>query len=351
MKSVKRLIKLFVVLSVFFGCNTALPEFDDFDYTAVYFPIQYPIRTLSLGEEEFDNSLDKELKFHIAPNIGGMYENRKTWTVDFVIDENLAKDLTDISGNPLKALPQSYYSLSPAGRVEISPGSFKGMIQVQLNEDFLDDPMAFKTHYVIPLRIIASSADSILTGEAVEGIASPDPRIPSHWVVRPRNFVLFGIKYVNPYHGTYLHHGRNIRFDQNNNPVDTAVYRQIYLVNNPLYQLTTEGKNVVHTNGISSFRGAIGGQYKMELTFADNGDIVVGSLPGARWATSGTGKYVVGGGEWGQKPRDAIYLSYQYQDGNNRHQVTDTLIFRNRGLRFEEFVPRVTGVPDEPVDN
>lgn len=341
MKSIKKLTLLFVFTSVVFACDRDMPVFDDFDYTAVYFPLQYPVRTLSLGEEEFDNSLDQELKFHIAPNIGGMYENRQSWTVDFVIDESLADNLTDLNGNNIKALPQSYYSLNPTGQVEITPGSFRGMIQVRLSDAFLDDTMAYRTHYVIPLRITESSADSILVGEKVESIPDPDPRIPSHWLVNPKDFVLFGIKYINPYHGTYLHHGMNVRYDLNNNPIDTAIYRQTYLVDNPLYQLTTRGRNVVHTNGISSFRGNVGGQYKMELTIAENGDVVVGSPPGAIWNVSGTGSYVVGGGEWGGKPRDAIYLSYDYQNDDHLHKVTDTLIFRNRGLKFEQFDPVV----------
>ncbi len=341
MKSVKRLIQSLLVVFILFSCNMDMPEFDDYDYTAVYFPLQYPIRTLSLGEEEFDNSLDKELKFHIAPNIGGMYVNKKNWTVDFVVDESMAANLRDINGNSIKVLPQSYYTLNPGSRVEIQPGSFRGMIQVQLNQQFLNDTMAYRTHYVIPLRITGTSADYILTGEAIENLPNPDPRIPAHWVNPPKDFVLFAIKYVNPYHGAYLHHGVNTRYDQNNNQVSKTVYRQTYVVNNPLYQLTTNGTNVVHTNGIANFRGTVGGQYKMKLSFAENGDVVVGSLPGARWAASGTGKYVVGGGEWGEKPRDAIFLSYEYTDGNFLHKVTDTLVFRNRGLKFEEFTPVV----------
>ena len=74
-----------------FGCEQKNPVFPDFDYTAVYFPLQFPMRTLSLGEEEYDNTLDKELKFHISANIGGMYENTQDWSVDFVVDNKDVK--------------------------------------------------------------------------------------------------------------------------------------------------------------------------------------------------------------------------------------------------------------------
>jgi hypothetical protein len=69
MISMKRLIPLLSVMLLLNACEQKLPEYEDFEYTAVYFPHQYPIRTLSLGEEEYDNSLDQELKFHIAQNI------------------------------------------------------------------------------------------------------------------------------------------------------------------------------------------------------------------------------------------------------------------------------------------
>ena len=74
---------------------------------------------MSLGEEEYDNSLDKELKFHISANIGGMYENRQYWTVDFEVDESLAVNIQDINGDTILALPASFYTLSPTSQVTI----------------------------------------------------------------------------------------------------------------------------------------------------------------------------------------------------------------------------------------
>ena len=39
-----------------------------------------------------------------------------------------------------------------------------------------------------------------------------------------------------------------------------------------------------------------------------------------------------------------MYLSYEYYDGlNNLHRVTDTLIYRNRGIKYEVFNPVVSG--------
>jgi hypothetical protein len=36
---------------------------------------------------------------------------------------------------------------------------------------------------------------------------SPDPRLAGDWGVSPKDFVLYAVKYVNPYHGAYLRRG------------------------------------------------------------------------------------------------------------------------------------------------
>jgi len=340
LKLMRQLIPAFIILLMLIGCEQKNPVFPDFDYTAVYFPLQYPIRTLSLGEEEFDNSLDKELKFHISANIGGMYENTKDWTVDYVVEESLAVGVQNINGDTILALPASYYSLTPTGQVTIPSGSFKGLIEVQLEDAFLDDPLSYGNHYVIPLRITASSADSVLQG--LTDAIDPDSRVPGEWITPPKDFVLFGIKYINNYHGTYLHRGIDISYDSLDNPVDTAIYRKNYVVDDELWNLSTRGRNVVHTNGIGKNTGSSGGKaYTMELNIAENGQIQVDSVPGALYSVSGTGTYVVEGDRWGEKQRDAIFLSYEFNDGTNLHRVTDTLVFRNRGIKFEEFDPVV----------
>lgn len=343
LNSMKRIIPYLSVILLIFGCEQTLPEFDDFDYTAVYFPLQYPMRTLSLGEEEnYDNTLEKELIFHIAPNIGGMYENNKSWTVDFVIDESLAQNIQHIGGDTILPLPSSYYSMNPDDQVVIPSGSFRGMIEVQLTQDFLDDPLAYGNHYVIPLRITATSADSILKGESSGVTENPDRRLASDWVIPPKDFVLFGIKYVNKYHGTYLHLGMDIVYDQYDNPIDTTIYRKFYIVDSELWDLSTRGKNLIHTNGIGENHGAVDGDYKMALAFSENGDIVVDSIAGSVYAVSGSGSFVAEGAEWGGKKRDAIYLSYTFQENDTlKHVVNDTLVFRNRGIKFEEYSPIV----------
>jgi hypothetical protein len=293
-----------------------------------------------MGEEDtYDNSLERDLIFHIAPNIGGMYENTETWTVDFEVVDTLAHHIENVGGDTILPLPSSYYTLTPSGQVTIPPGSFKGMIEVRLAQEFLQDPLSYGNHYVVPLQITGTSADSILRGVSAGTNPNPDPRQPGDWAIPPKDFVLYGIKYVNPYHGTYLHRGRDIIYNLSNEPVDTVIYRQIYIVDDELCKLSTRGMNVVHTDGIANFRG---GAYQMELTIAESGEIIVDSISGSEFLPTGTGSYVKDGSEWGGKPRDVIYLSYSFAetDGDTLiHQVNDTLVFRNRGIKFEEFSP------------
>jgi hypothetical protein len=202
MKKVIIYIAVIVGLTVFTGCDQKI-EFPDYDLQAVYFPIQLPLRTLSLGEDRIDNSLDKELKFDIGVSIGGMYENKKDWTVDYVVADTLTKNVENAAKEQILPLPSGYYTLTPANTAVIPKGSFNGMIRVQLNPQFLDDPISMSGRYVIPLYITGSSADSVLRGSAAE--KNPDKRVAGDWEAGklPRDWVMFGIKYINSYHGNY----------------------------------------------------------------------------------------------------------------------------------------------------
>ena len=42
----------------------------------------------------------------------------------------------------------------------------------------------------------------------------------------------------------------------------------------------------------------------------------------------------------GQK-RNVIFLDYKITAGTETHNVKDTLVFRDKGISFEEYVPKV----------
>ena len=72
-----------------FSCHNAPITFPEFDYTSGYFPYQYPVRTLVLGDYIYDNANDNAHKFVISVGIGGLYENTKDRSFDFTVDETL----------------------------------------------------------------------------------------------------------------------------------------------------------------------------------------------------------------------------------------------------------------------
>ena len=338
MKMKKSILLINMLLLCLFSCKNDETAFPDFDYTTVYFPFQYPVRTLVLGEYNSDNNNDNNLRFLISTRIGGLYKNEKDRSVNYVLDPTLALNLKTGLDDPIEILPTKYYTLNPANKFTVPKGQFTGEVTVQLTEDFLNDPLAFKTHYVIPLKLTTSnSADSILSGRTI--ISNPDPRVAGNWSVVPKNFTLFGVKFVNPYHGKYLHRGKSIVKNSSGGILETIVYHQKYVEQDEIWALKTNGKNTVTVTGILRASAGSPGNYSMDLTFDNNGSCIISKSAGSTFDVTGTGKFVKNADEWGNAKRNAIHLNYQVIQGANTHSITDTLVIRDRDVRFEEFVP------------
>lgn len=343
----KILVPILLLLTGMIACDNQPNDFPDFHTQAVYFPIQFPVRTLSLGEDRIDNSLDRELKFHIGASIGGMYENTQDWTISYVVDPSLADSIKTSDGDTILLMPESYYTLDPngdhaAGEITIPSGSFNGLVLVQLEEAFLDDTMAMGNHYVIPLQITSSSADSILTG--IAATESADKRITADWDANalPKDFTLFMVKFVNKLHGSWLHRGVQYKLDSVTSAViDTFIFRKNYIVQDQVVSLSTTGRYTVQTNFVAHRQSDL---TFFQLTFNDAGSITIDSIPGSGFPVlGGSGMYEKEGSEWGGQPRDALYMNYMFTDGEFEYQVYDTLVFRDRGIAYEEFLPVLAG--------
>ena len=325
------------------ACDNQEQIFADYDEQNVYFPLQFPIRTISLGEDRVDNSLDKESKFDIGVSIGGMYKNNKDWTVDFVVDPSLT-DSVYFDGEKILPLPTEYYTLNPSNTVTIPSGKFNGLIRVELNEKFYNDPLCITGRYVIPLRLTGTSADSILLGwPAVIG-SDPDIRIKDDWKAgkSPKNWVLYGIKYVNSYHGRYLHRGVDF-ISKDGAPFDTVVFRTDHVVQDIVGKVSTNDLLKASTNFIATRVHAT--RFVMVLNFDNpdgkSGPITITPNPDPkRWQVTGTGHYYdlsESTEEWTQQVWQSMYLEYFYNDGKKDHHVHDTLVFRDRGIKWEEY--------------
>src|SRR6476620_5998623 len=82
----------FVLFTLLTACNKD-QAFPDYKYTTVYFAYQSPVRTLVLGEDIYDNTLDNQHKCKIMATMGGVYENKKDITLSVVVDTALTRRL------------------------------------------------------------------------------------------------------------------------------------------------------------------------------------------------------------------------------------------------------------------
>jgi hypothetical protein len=384
-KKFKLIFTVALVFSVI-ACENQENDFDDFGSTSVYFPFQTPVRTLIQGKYDLGfNENDNNGRFEIGVVMSGVYNNDLDRRVHF----ELAPDLIDaaelgVDTVNVKILPPSYYTIEQESPVTIPSGSVDGRIPVQLSDAFFDDPLAFaefeEVHYVIPLRITDyEELDSLLTG--VPLVDNPIKIRDEDWNPLPKDYTLFGIKFINKYDGIYLRRGEDaavgfnesVTVFENGNPTETVaetidgstVYRAEFVVQDELIPLETSGRNEVITT-INVRRPGIATdlQLSLLLTFNDNDEITVSNAdPDSNITVTGTGSFVVDGDEWGGEPRDVIYLDFQYVEQDVEvtqdfffgslvstttstfelnHQVNDTLVIRDRDVKFEEFVVDLT---------
>jgi hypothetical protein len=337
----KKILSILILVTGLIACENQEISFPDFDYTAAYFPYQYPVRTLVLGEYIFPNENDNNHRFEIAAAFGGAYENAGDKIVNFALAPELCNNATWPNGEPILPLPGSYYTLSSTNQITIPAGSTNGRLVVQLTDAFFDDPKAISNNYVIPVRITGvTNLDSILRGKPA--VVNPDPRKPGDWQILPKDFTMFCIKYINPYHGKYLHRGTSVVKDASNATIETTRYAATFAEQNEVWSLVTTGKNEVTVSG--SLRSAIvSGQLKMKLNFLDNGSCTITENTGSAYVITGNGAYVKKAESWGGKERDAIFISYQVSSGGNTYYATDTLAMRDRGVALEVYQPVVSG--------
>ncbi|WP_207533974.1 DUF5627 domain-containing protein [Desertivirga arenae] len=332
MKKVKIFTGLVAALITATGClkNKDI-DHPDFDYQAVYFAYQYPVRTVVLGEDLFvDNTLDNERKVEIKATVGGTRDNKKDIAINFVVDNSLLNNLNFSTGGSIKPLPANYYSLA-SNQITIPKGSLLGGVQVQLTDAFFADPDAIRNTYALPIRMTGvQTRDSILAG---------------------KNFVYYALKFVNQWHGNYLRRGIDV---MTNGATTRNVRRHADYVER-------DEVNLLNTKGLSQldfpvvFKDAQGNNFSctLLLTFDNAGKCTI-TTNTAKFTATGTGAFVKKGEKksWGNIDRDALYLDYQVAytgvnvgSGSSATTITgsvatkDTLVMRDRAVKFEVFTP------------
>ena len=339
------------------SCYNADHDFPDFEGgTTAYFAYQFPVRTLILGNDIYDNALDNEHKCRIWSTMGGAYGGRDAY-VEIVVDESLCDNLwfVDAGGNPstpVLPMPSSYYQLS--SNVIAYKGDPRGYVEVQFTDAFFNDPKAIDETYVIPILMKSvRGIDQILTGSPREGL-SPSRTNTEDWDVLAKDYVLYCVKYMNPWQGKYIRRGVDNVTEKG--VATTVVRKDMSLVNsdlehykeNPVNQndevcgITT--KNMTQAIFPVSFKTS-GASISCNLILTFNGNQCTVSTDDEDVTATGSGEFITKGTErpeykdyqWGSNngepvQRDILRLSYEVNFSKKDIQVStsDTLVVQTR---------------------
>ena len=345
--------KIFILFVITAGLFSSCKNWDwDFPYdgaTTGYFPYQYPVRTIVLGNYIYPNENDNNHMFIISAAVGGGYKNKNNVTFNFRIDESLCNNAFFSANNNIKILPSDYYRLSD-NKIVVSKGKENGGVEVHLNDAFFNDPLAIRNTYVVPLRITGvTGVDSLLQGNPSVGNANPDCRIAGEWITTPKDFTMFAVKFINPYHGQYLHYGTCTVKNAAGNTEEEVTYRANNVEQNEVWKLSTSSRTeVTLTAGTFKSRSTFSGAFQLHLNFTTDDYLAQGgvnctieAVTGSPYTITGTGRYAVNSEEFGQKERDAIYLNYTISDGVNTYTANDVLVFRDKGVVMETYNPLI----------
>jgi hypothetical protein len=352
-----------VLSALAMSCENQEIKFPDYDKSTVYFAYQYPVRTIVLGEDIYDTSLDNEHKCEIYATMGGVYENDSKIDIGIAVDNSLCDNLffDGAFSVPVEPMPAGYYTLS-ADKISLDH-NLQGAVGVQLTDAFFADPDALKNTYVIPLRMVdVTHADAILSG--VPKVQEPYRLNPAHWDIQPKDYVLYFVKYINPWHANYLRRGK----DQItvNGVASTVVRHQPTVEADEIRALSTLSlQELKYAQDYKTYSGLnLNLSLNLEFNEAEQCTVTTAttaydlndSVRVSNITATGNGAFVKKGEKksWGNKDRDALYLQYNvsYQVETKypnaglpdrldeiSYVTTDTLVVRDRGVKVEVLTP------------
>ena len=341
----------------YMSCYNADREFPDYEGgTTAYFAYQYPVRTLVLGNDIYDNTLDNAHKCQIWSTMGGAYSGRDAY-VDIVVDPTLCDNLYFVNegGNaaaPVLPMPTDYYKLS--SNVIPYNGEPRGFVEVQFTDAFFNDPKAVENTYVIPLLMKSvRGIDHILTGTPREGL-TPSRTNTEDWDILAKDYVLYCVKYMNPWQAKYIRRGVDQVTEKGK--ATTVVRKDMSLVNtdlehykeNPVNQndeiCSIKTKNMTQAIFPVSFKTS-GASISCNLILTFNGNQCTISTDDENVTASGSGEFITKGTEkpeykeyqWGSNngepvQRDILRLAYDvnFNDKDIQVSTADTLVVQTR---------------------
>lgn len=317
---IKMVAALLALMASFTACENGDQAFDDYEGgTTAYFAYQSPVRTIVLGDDEYDTTLDKAHKLKILATFGGSYNGRNA-TVNVAVDNSLCDNLTFADGTPVKAMPKEYYQLSTTAFN--FNGGMQGGTEVQLTDDFFKDPDAVKNTYVIPLVMQNQTGfDRIATGTLKEGKTGSRTNA-SIWETAPRDYVMYCVKYQNKYSGWWLtNHNTSTENIEKASPVQITTRT----LNSSVYTVEfQEGSKILKAD--------------LLLTFDDKENCTITSLTEGVKAT-GSGSWADNGiHSWNNKDRDLMELNAEITfAGGVKKNLNEKLVWWRSGVSKEEF--------------
>ena len=317
---IKMVAALLALMASFTACENGDQAFDDYEGgTTAYFAYQSPVRTIVLGDDEYDTTLDKAHKLKILATFGGSYNGRNA-TVNVAVDNSLCDNLTFADGTPVKAMPKEYYQLSTTAFN--FNGGMQGGTEVQLTDAFFKDPDAVKNTYVIPLVMQNQTGfDRIATGTLKEGKTGSRTNA-SIWETAPRDYVMYCVKYQNKYSGWWL---TNHNTSTDNIEKASKVQITTRTLNSSVYTVEfQEGSNILKAD--------------LLLTFDDKENCTITSLTEGVKAT-GSGSWADNGiHSWNNKDRDLMELNAEITfAGGVKKNLNEKLVWWRSGVSKEEF--------------
>ena len=317
---IKMVAALLALMASFTACENGDQAFDDYEGgTTAYFAYQSPVRTIVLGDDEYDTTLDKAHKLKILATFGGSYNGRNA-TVNVAVDNSLCDNLTFADGTPVKAMPKEYYQLSTTAFK--FNGGMQGGTEVQLTDAFFKDPDAVKNTYVIPLVMQNQTGfDRIATGTLKEGKTGSRTNA-SIWETAPRDYVMYCVKYQNKYSGWWL---TNHNTSTENIEKASQVQITTRTLNSSVYTVEfQEGSKILKAD--------------LLLTFDDKENCTITSLTEGVKAT-GSGSWADNGiHSWNNKDRDLMELNAEITfAGGVKKNLNEKLVWWRSGVSKEEF--------------
>lgn len=317
---IKMVAALLALMASFTACENGDQAFDDYEGgSTAYFAYQSPVRTIVLGDDDYDTTLDKAHKLKILATFGGSYNGRNA-TVNVAVDNSLCDNLTFADGTPVKAMPAEYYQLSTTAFN--FNGGMQGGTEVQLTDAFFNDPDAVKNTYVIPLVMQNQTGfDRIATGTLKEGKTGSRTNA-SIWETAPRDYVMYCVKYQNKYSGWWL---TNHNTSTDNIEKASQVQITTRTLNSSVYTVEfQEGSKILKAD--------------LLLTFDDKERCTITSLTEGVKAT-GSGSWADNGiHSWNNKDRDLMELNAEITfAGGVKKNLNEKLVWWRSGVDKEEF--------------